>query len=774
MIVTPGQNGARRAVEQDLQSASDEPKLSLIKDAVISVQDVARQYYNRNQVAQDWWRARWGGQSEDGRRWASPEDDYEVWPWAGASDTRVRLCEKLVKEHCTVGRYALMNAKVQTKSNRPLVSARDSQIATTLLNWMIYTHCWQEENREKDLMLANRFGLGCSVTSVEWDSQQRLEYIPVSMMSLGAFVTKAGQSLMSQQQKAYQTQSASQMSDKQLALGFMQALAQTRSPLLELQDMIKDPAYDADLSRVIQAMSPVVTKQKAKSILNDLRQLRTAEIPVPYVFRSRPRRTTLRPMIDVLFPETTDDLQRAAFVDQVEYVSGTEIQDRIETHGYDAEFVDQVLDRRGPSQTGGAMERIAQYRDNGYTVIGPGGRNGSGRDVKNDWTEDIELHHFHMLVQDHGVPVIFTTVLHMDLDIVAKHEPCEYQHGEMIFHGHRFETEDRPLLSSRGIPEIAYSWEQEIKKQRDGRTDRIDLVLRPPIWTTAYDEVSKYKSQLGIPGMIVPMRRFDQIEKDKPPIWDPGSIEIEKTINAAANAHFWGDPENTVMVQLRPQELSDALHSEEKPIVNQQWQLTQQYLPPATVARVVGPLQRPFEVDREDIQGQFEITITSDTRELDKDWMKEKGAMLASLRPLDSGGVIDWNTVVKNLFSGIDYDLADTAVKDQGEATDKEVQDEMQAFSLIIGSGRPQPLPKAGNFQLRQQVLQQEFQTAMQTDSDFAKRIQDFPNTMKVLQTRLAYYSRQLQQTQNAAIGRSQVADPFTGKAPQLQDATTQ
>lgn len=774
MTITPGnKNGASLAPEQDLQQASDTPKLELMKDAVTSLQDVARNHYNRTTIAFDWWRAVWPGQTADGRRWGT-DAAPDAWPWSGASDTRIRLCEKLVREHSTVGRFALMNAKRQAKSARPLASSRDSQQATTLLNWMLDTHCAEQIYQEQDLMLAWRHGYGAAVTAVEWDQQRRLEYIPVSMMTLAEFVKRVSANLM-ETDAGYNQQSAisNQQSDKEVALGFIQALGQSQQPLMELQSMIMDPAYEADLGRVIQSMSPVVTKRQATKIVIDLRELRTAEVPVPYVFRSCPRRTTLRPMIDVFFPENTGDLQRATFIDQVEYVSPIDLKDRIETDEYDPGFVNEAIaSHRGPSKSGGFGDRLAGVRDGLPTIIGPSGKSPGMNMSKNELLDDIEIHHFHMLVQDRGTPILFTTVFHMDIDTSAKHAPCPYEHGRMIFHGHRLETEQRALLSSRGIPEIAYTWEQELKKQRDGRTDRVDLVLRPPIFTTSYAEMLKLKAQYS-PGAMIPIQRFGTMEKDKPPMWDPGSIEIDRTIMQTVRSFFWGDEGDQAMNQMRTQELIDAILAEEKPIVVQQWQLIQQYLPSAKVARVVGPLMRPFEVDREEIQGQYEITITADARWMDKEWIKEWATMVNMALQWDTQGTIDRTDIVRHLFEAADYTLADTAIRDPQAASQGEIQDELKAFALIIGSGRPQPLPQGGNYQLRLTTLQNEMQTAMQSDPDFQKRIQMFPATIKVLQQRVQFFQRQLQQQQNAQIGRTQVADPFTKSAPMLQDQGT-
>src|SRR5439155_9389884 len=102
--------------------------------------------------------------------------------------------------------------------------------------------------------------------------------------------------------------------------------------LLDLQEMILDPAYANDLAVLLRTVShDYLNLKSARKKLDDLRQLRTVEIPIPYVFESRPRITALRPMVDVLFPVYADDLQRVPWTDQIEYVTETELRDRINT-----------------------------------------------------------------------------------------------------------------------------------------------------------------------------------------------------------------------------------------------------------------------------------------------------------------------------------------------------------------------------------------------------------------------------------------------------------
>src|SRR4029450_11444855 len=130
----------------DLEQASDVPDLNVMKNAV---QDAptpppASDYWSRNLCARDWWYARWPHQTFDGRKWGDPNTGVDPWPCPGSSDSRIRVIEKIIGQHRTLITFTLRNMRVQAKSARPAATIKDSQQATTLLNWMLFTHMQAE------------------------------------------------------------------------------------------------------------------------------------------------------------------------------------------------------------------------------------------------------------------------------------------------------------------------------------------------------------------------------------------------------------------------------------------------------------------------------------------------------------------------------------------------------------------------------------------------------------------------------------------------------
>jgi hypothetical protein len=729
----PGMPGAAsRTPEDNLDLIEpDKPNLDLIKRTVSSWEDNADAHASRTINAFDTWHARWPGQTLDGRKWEQEGvAGAGVWPWPGACDSRIRTVEKVMWQHYTVAMFALMNMKIQAKSTRPVNSIRESQQMTTLLNWMIYTHMQREIIREFPFLINWTWGFGSSILECVWEQESRLDWMAMQRTDLYDWAQQNG--------------------DKETLDDFLSKFF--------------DSGYTEDLIALAQSVSPVLTKRQARAIISEMASTGGSQVPIPYIFKSKPRWNTLQPMVDILFDPNLDDMQHARAIDRLEYVSETDLTDRIALYGYDADFVDKALDHKGSDTNDWRLNY--QLSSMGLSSL-PYGRGRMGDEVD----DKIKLHHFWQRGLVDGRPALFRTIFHEAVDVEALHEPCEYDHGEFCYTAIRREFHQRPILTSRGIPEIAYTWEGEIKEQRDGRTDMVALALRPPLMAP-YNDILRLKQEFS-PGAAIPERRAGDVRFFNVPQYQSGSIEVENAVKLDVEEFFglFGNELDPVLKQRRQQELADSVIEQFKPVIRQTGQLMKQYLPDSDVAQVVGPLARPFQVDRADIQAEYDYTATVDMREIDNDFLKEKLAFIGQLKQYDTGGVLDANKTLRVAAEAVDYTLADEAIQDTGPATDKEIQSEKRAVAGIIGSGLADDLPKAGNFQLRAQVLQQTIQEGLQTgQQEFAKRLT--PVVQQILKNRAEYYQNQIQQyTQNPQIGRSLITAPFSNQAPQLQNA---
>ena len=269
------------------------------------------------------------------------------------------------------------------------------------------------------------------------------------------------------------------------------------------------------------------------------------------------------------------------------------------------------------------------------------------------------------------------------------------------------ERSTRPLLESRGVPEICQSAQDEIKIQRDMRGDRASLTTLPPLKVPA--NRGKFDLILG-PGVQIPERRPGEIGWMDPPRPDAGSIETEVSIRNDIDNYF-GRISEAVPPQrymLHTQEMIDGWLIDMKLCLIQTFALVQQYMlpeednplpdaasPEATPPDAAGN-DTPVNEAGDVIRGRFDLTCEFDARLLDNEALAAKMDFIAkTLIPLDSFGVIDRANLIKYLMASVDQNLADLLVQDIGVATQKEIEDEQVQFAKIAAGTEP-PLKEGG------------------------------------------------------------------------------
>lgn len=718
--------------EQNIEIGTDTPNIPKMELELLQAQTDCNLFYRRMEQARRFWRSQWDGQTFDGRK-HSESIGRDAFPWDGAADSRLQTVSGLIREHVTLAKYAFLNAKVQAKSVRPVVQGRDSNKSTKLLQWRIYTHMREELLRELPLAWSWRFGYGVALLGVEWEQQRRLDYQEISLPILDEIIQQSG----------------------------------GQHAMLMLMDAIQDPSREDDLTAFVQKLSPIVTKAQARSIIRKIRGNQTAQIPIAYPYTNKPKWTALRPCVDVLFPPETANIQEARFVARRERISETELRDRIETENYDPEFVEQLVKHKGESTSIMQQDRYA-------TEFSSQMPQRSDRDL-------MDIYHFYHRSIMQNTPCIYKTVFNPLVkgtggkSLYASYNVFEYEHGQYPMVVMRRTNEERPILSSIGIAEEAYTDEQALKVQQDGLTDRTSLVLNPPMIVPLSRSKSIAKG-FG-PRAVMEAPRPNDINYPPLPPFDQTPIEVINMIMARlANRYaLFGEGVDEQFKMLRKQEVANEILGEMELAIEQTYQLMQQYEIDSEVAEVVGPLSRPFHVDKQEILGKHEITATIDMKSIDSDYFKEKfSAIVQVVQTFNQAGTAKPAQIQEALFQMIDPDLADIGLEQDSQvATDKEKNDELQAVSGIM-NGLDQPFPQLGNFQLRLQALLQS--TVQSQNPKMADRLMQNPDSVEMLKNRIKYFENQVQQyTQNPAIGRALATQTFQPKmAPELTNGSGQ
>jgi hypothetical protein len=598
----------------------------------------------------------WPGQSEDGRKHAGAMG-RQPWPWDGAADTRVRLADNIIRDHCAILTNAFFKSRVQIQPVESMdIDKRTA--AEAVLKWLLFQHCLDDLRREVRLAAEFRETYGLAIMAVDWQQTTRTE--------IKRFTIEEAQMMVQESQ------------DPNLAA---------------LLEIVMDPLQEETAAELLGQVVPELGKVSKVRALRDKGEV---EWESPYIFESKPVWTALEAWEDVIFPIQTFSLQRAAFVARRELLNEVELRERAAVEGWDEDWVEEAVKHKGQ------LKRIHLnlHRTDQFLFE-------QLRDL-------IEIWHVFRKENDPKTDAIRVTrsvISYHIPDKAAVHELLPYAHGMYPFVEMPRERSTRPLLESRGIPELVQTAQEEIKIQRDYRADRASISILPPVRVPA--NRGKFDLVLG-PGVQVPERRPGEIGWMDPPRPDAGSIEVENATRFDVNNYFgrMADGVPPQMSMIHTQEMIDSYLLDMKLCVIQTMALAQQYMTPEEVSRVTGNASLAFSASPQDIRGRFDITAEFDARLLDNEALGAKLKYLSEiLVPMDSFGVIDRAGLVKYMFQAVDPNMASMLVQDIGAATQQEIEDEQGAFAKIAAGTEP-PMKEGGqNAQVRLQTLQQIIQS---------------------------------------------------------------
>lgn len=653
--------------------------------------------------------ALWSGQSPDGRKRAQALG-RQPFPWEGASDARIRTADMLCNEQTALLSNAFFKSKLQLQ---PVESGDASAkvAAETALRWMLFQHCADDLRREIELLAQYQCQYGLAILGVFWRRTTRTERKTITLEELESMMLETA--------------------DPQLQI---------------LLESILDPLQEADAVAMLRDLyGPAAAKV---SVVRDLRNTGAAEYENPYLFENRPEFVALEPWEDIYFPASTHDLQRARWIGWREMLTETELRERVLTDDYDEAWVEEAVKYKG------SYRRPVRnyYRSEAINL-----------ETEN---ELIEIWHYYerQNTKDGATRIVYS-ILHASLPETAGFSDLlPYDHQDYPFVEFAREYVSRCLLEARGIPEIVETSQEEIKIQRDFRSDRASIAVLPPV------RVPSNRGKINLvfgPGAQISERRPNEFGWMEPPRFDSGTIEIEAATRRDLDLYF-GRPTDGVppsVAMLLQQTTVDRWLRSCKAAVAQAFALMQQYLSDTEILRVTGAMPAPFQVSREAIQGKFDLVAEFDVRDLDDEHLGKKLQYIAQVAvPLDVAGVIDRAGLVEFIVGAVDPALAQRIVRSSSAASAAEAEDEQLALTKISAGVEP-PLPEQGvNPQLRTQVLQ----AAVQANPQLQQRYQQDEIFRAMIDQRMKALNFQMSQIQNAQIGRTG-AVPALASQPQTQ-----
>lgn len=646
---------------------------------------------------------RWNGQSDDGRKWSKnlPEGTG-AFPWEGASDTRIPLSDEVINSMVDLDTTAFWKSTVRVGPTDAEAMDKGA-VANTIMDWLINNKLFAELTREAELVSQYKWTYGWSCLHITWQQEIGLR-----------------------EQKLNATQLI-QMAEQ----------APDGSIIRDLPLLVNNPEAEDQVAELMMQAFPHLKKRRALQSVRELRETGETNFPVQFMLKNQPSVAALAPWDEIAFPPETTDIQTARCVFRRMYLTEVQVREKIESEGWDREWVDQVVSTAG---------QFSNWNDLTFSV-------GLTNNTLQNRMNLIEVvYGYTKQLDDDGIPGVYCTIFSPNVyqnqrgqPCFAKHDLLGYSHGQYPFVVFRTEHIHRKVVESRGVPEITYTWQNELKIQRDSIQDYTALNTLPPLL------VPKGRAgnlRLG-PAVQVPVLRPGEVQYMMPPAREPSvAFNLIKAIEEQTDRYF-GRPTELVppaLTSMRQQRtINNWLHAWTS-VFRQVFSLVVQYMEPEDLAKVVG---KPVQFDVDDIN--MDITLKFDVRDLNQDFFTEKLKAISTLvLPGDTTGVINRTKLTQMALHLIDPLLADELVMDQADASKQMFDNVNQDIALMSLGNQPQFVegdPTAPTkLQFAQGIIKAnpKYQAQLQQDELFQNLMQKYIENLQFSVT----------QQQNAQIGR--------------------
>lgn len=683
------ENGALDVDVKDLEAEL----ASAIKDGTIFVQQCQADYETRNCV--------WAGQSGDGRK-RKDELGKEPFPWDGASDARIRLADEVVNDNVRVLRASSKRSILQTG---PVESgdASESSAVTTYMKWLLYNKMLSNVRTELALLANWQEAYSVAVLWILWEREVRVKKSPLTLEELTLAVIEGG--------------------------------AQNPEELPQAQDMLNaifDETREEEVAEWLGGFYEDMKTAQLKKAVRDLRVNAECTVMRNYDVKNLPEWKALRVFLDVFFPANTSDLQKARWVAVREPLSPVDLRARVLTEDYDESVVDEAVEK----MTGKSVLSSIELK------------NAADARVIDDLAGMVEIIHFYRkVVDDDGLTNVKVTVYCPGVEEPLSDYLLDYEHQQYPGVAFCRDRTERLLLENRSVPSIVDTHQNEVKTQRDFRTDRTSVSILPALRVPMTRADSKIR--FG-PGVQIPERRPGEVSWMEPPRMDGETINIERQVRGDVD-NFFGrasadvHPMRTAIYQEIA--VDDWLGGLQEAAA-QTMALSRQFHDDDLFERITG-VRLPWNTSGEEIRGEYDLKLEFNAMDLNLEYVLKKLQVWKEIVGLDTAGVTDRAGLIAYMAHSLDPVVAAKVVQSAAAASEREVDDEELAVTKAL-NGIETEFKEGQNYELRLRVM----------DNLFAKN----PKLMEklatdevaqgILQKRREHFQFQLQQRQNAQIGR--------------------
>ena len=663
-------------------------------------------YFNQTGCNYDTRNEFWPNQNlRTGRKHGTPNDP--AYPWEDASDIRTFTLDTIIKENAAMLVKSLLRGNLTAIPVEGNDIERDRMISQ-FMKWMLTQV--DDIDRQARVLASYQEERAIGVMGVFWDTK----------------VEEVMQSLSLEQIAQIDPENPS------VGEGFI--------------NLIIEPATTDEATDLMEQFFPTVSRRKARKMVNELRKTGETKVGVPEIIHNKPILKSYAMNDEIFFQPNVIDIQDAPYIFHAVYMTPEQLRAKVVVEGWDKKWVDKVI----RDTVGKTPEHVLNTRTT-WNVVQSHERENT-IDVTAGFIRVV--HAYEKATTEDGVPGVFVTAFHPDVPGWGMSQLLDYKPARYPFVAFPREYRSNRLMDSRGIPEVGKGFQDEIKVQQDSRVDRTHLSTCPP----RFHPLGRKPSNWGA-GDSLGVRRpgeYGFIDVPNGNIGD--SVEIEQAVRNNMNRAF-GRP----VPGEDPQHATDILQDNVDQwlrnwvkVMNQMWDLYQQFGSDSTFFRVIGSNDvEAMEFIRS--EGHERVDFYLDYAVINAD----AGALLEKLRVIgetaaqhDRTGSFDFDEWLRAVAGAIDSSYPDRFIKPIQKATEEEMR-QTQDDLAKIASGQTVNAPENSNVELRMQVVQQYMQG---TEDIPATDVQERLQSDEHFQARLQKYMEQLQfqQTQrdNARIGK--------------------
>lgn len=669
--------------------------------------------------------ARWAGQTDDGKKHSEDRMNGDgAFPFEGASDVRCRLVDRTINDLVSMMVTTFDRCQIKVKGTE-FSDSENSATANVLMSWLLESRIRSEVRKEAELLAQYGTQYGWAGLHVIWEQEMGTRFQTIRMDDLVAMV-----------------QQAVQMNPE--------------ATIKDLPNAIMNPEQEDYAVDLIMQYLKTVNPKDVKKAVRELRKDGHANIPETFISKNQPLIVALKPYDEISFPPETIEIQKARVVFRRTYVTEVELRAMAKMEGWSESFVDQAVNCMGMQSQFNDPNLLPAAALINYQV--------SRQDNL------IELvYAYSRLIDENGIQGIYQTIFcpQAGSEDYASHGLLGYAHNKYPFVIYRRERTRRAIMESRGVPEIAQTDQEEIKAQHDAIRDRTAFTTLPPILV---------KKRLGginkiAPGIHLPVTSADDYRFMPTPTGDSGTAFNLIDRVEMNHASYFGLPHPNIMPQ-KTQTTQQFIINNWLDVWSESFamvfSLMLQYMQPEEIESITG---KPLPQNMSSVSNMFDFQVKYDVRELDTNFVIEKlKAITQFVLPLDAGGVIDKNKLVKAAVEAIDPDKAKELIINTGTASQLLYKNIQSDLGLMMLGNEAQYVENDPSAATKMQYLQDimgknpKAQQAMQSDPHFRAMLENY---MKNLQMSVS-------QQQNKQIGRTGVTPVAEQAGNQMQQQIAQ